>query len=90
MLGVSPLNNLCLNVWCVYLSLPSLIMQSIPLPRFRGERLDTAKSRGLLEPPAQFLSLLDVTVVRVTVAVTSLGHFPHSGCNSSRAENTLK
>ena len=52
--------------------------------------MDIAKSGGLLEPPAQFLPLLDVTVVGVTVAVTSLLHFAHSGCNPIRAETTLK
>ena len=50
----------------------------------------TTESGGVLESPAQFLPLLDVTAVCVTVAVASLVHFTQSGCNSIRAENTLK
>ena len=52
--------------------------------------MDTAKSGGLLQPPGQFLPALDVSVVRVTVAVTPLVHFPQAACNPIRAENTLK
>ena len=50
----------------------------------------TTESGGVLESPAQFLPLLDVTAVCVTVAVASLVNFPQPGCNSIRAENTLK